>query len=55
MDDYVWIDHSHVCVCDYKEDEKNQNILVGYGLLAAETSVLAPIPRNRSLIMYLIV
>ena len=48
MDDYVWIDDSHVCRCViYEEDEKNQKILVGYGSLAAETSVLTPIPRNR--------
>ena len=35
-----------VCVCDYEEHEKNQKILVGYSLLAAEISVLTPIPRN---------
>ena len=28
-----------VCVCNYEEDEKNQKILVGYGILA-ETSVI---------------
>ena len=48
MDDYLKIDESRVCVCvcDYEEDEKNQKILVGYGSLADETSVLNPIPRN---------
>ena len=35
-----------MCVCNYEEDEKNQKILVGYSSLAAETSVLTPIPRN---------
>ena len=32
----------------YEEDEKNQKILVDYGILA-ETSVLTPIPRNTPL------
>ena len=25
----MWIVDSHVCVCDYEEDEKNQNIFGG--------------------------
>lgn len=37
-----------MCVCVIiEEDEKIQKILMGYGLLAAESSVLTPIPRNR--------
>ena len=40
-------DSMKMYVCNYEEDEKNQKILVGYGSLAAETSMLTPIPRNR--------
>ena len=47
LDDVDEIDDSRVCRCNYEEDEKNQKILVGSGSLA-ETSVLTPIPRNRS-------
>ena len=47
LDDVDEIDDSRVCRCNYEEDEKNQKILVGYGILA-ETSVLTPIPRNRN-------
>ena len=46
LDDVDEIDHSRVCRCNYEEDEKNQKILVDYGSLAAETSVLTPITRN---------
>ena len=45
LDDVDEIDDSRVCRCNYEEDEKNQKILVGYGILA-ESSVLTPIPRN---------
>ena len=46
LDDFEKTDDSRVCVCDYEEDEENQKIFVGCGLLA-ETSVLTPIPRNK--------
>ena len=48
LDDVDEIDDSRVCRCNYEEDEKNQKILVGYGILA-ETSVLNHIPRNITL------
>ena len=53
MDDCLRIDDSHVCVCNLRRGEKNQKILVGYGLLA-ETSVLTPIPRKKRQCNYMI-
>ena len=50
LDDVEKIDDSRVCRCNYEEDEKNQKIFVGYGILA-ETNVLNPIPRN-SIFLY---
>ena len=47
FDDVDEIDDSCVCRCIYEKDEKNQKILVGFGLLA-ETSVLTPISRDNN-------